>query len=199
MTYRREEIVSDTSQGPGWWQASDGKWYSPEQHPDYRPPPPSPPTETIDPTSGPDSSAQALVQLPLQQPQPVQPFQQPMVVGKVGMVRKPIVVILLSIITFGIYYIFWQYVMFKEMNEYSGQGVGGVVGLIFALLLSIVNIFLLPSEVGQLYGREGQQEPVTGVTGFWVFLPLVGWFVWFVKVQRRVNEFWIAHGAAPAA
>ncbi len=122
-----------------------------------------------------------------------------MVVGKVGMVRKPIVVILLSIITFGIYYIFWQYVMFKEMNEYSGQGVGEVVGLIFALLLSIVNIFLLPSEVGQLYGREGQQEPVTGVTGFWIFLPLVGWFVWFVKVQRRVNEFWIAHGAAPAA
>jgi len=23
--------VSDTSQGPGWWQASDGKWYSPDQ------------------------------------------------------------------------------------------------------------------------------------------------------------------------
>jgi uncharacterized membrane protein len=25
--------MSDTSQGPGWWQASDGKWYSPEQAP----------------------------------------------------------------------------------------------------------------------------------------------------------------------
>ena len=35
--------MSDTSQGPGWWQASDGKWYRPEQHPDYRPPPPPPP------------------------------------------------------------------------------------------------------------------------------------------------------------
>lgn len=23
--------MSDTSQGPGWWQASDGKWYPPEQ------------------------------------------------------------------------------------------------------------------------------------------------------------------------
>ena len=31
------------SGGPGWWQASDGKWYRPEQHPDYRPPPPLPP------------------------------------------------------------------------------------------------------------------------------------------------------------
>jgi hypothetical protein len=25
--------VSDVSQGPGWWLASDGKWYSPEQQP----------------------------------------------------------------------------------------------------------------------------------------------------------------------
>jgi hypothetical protein len=25
--------VSDVSQGPGWWLASDGKWYSPEQKP----------------------------------------------------------------------------------------------------------------------------------------------------------------------
>src|ERR1017187_5797979 len=32
--------VSDTSQGPGWWQASDGKWYPPESA--ARPPPPAP-------------------------------------------------------------------------------------------------------------------------------------------------------------
>jgi len=25
--------VSDTPQGPGWWQASDAKWYPPETHP----------------------------------------------------------------------------------------------------------------------------------------------------------------------
>lgn len=29
--------MSDTSQGPGWWQASDGKWYPPEQQPGYQP------------------------------------------------------------------------------------------------------------------------------------------------------------------
>src|SRR5262245_10048365 len=27
--------MSDSSQGPGWWQASDGKWYPPESHPDH--------------------------------------------------------------------------------------------------------------------------------------------------------------------
>lgn len=29
--------MSEVSMGPGWWQASDGKWYPPEQHPDFRP------------------------------------------------------------------------------------------------------------------------------------------------------------------
>jgi hypothetical protein len=35
--------VSDTSQGPGWWQASDGKWYPPEQAPGYQAPSPGAP------------------------------------------------------------------------------------------------------------------------------------------------------------
>ncbi|MEY2434277.1 MAG: hypothetical protein QOC92_4002 [Acidimicrobiaceae bacterium] len=28
--------MSDQSQGEGWWQAADGKWYAPEQHPDHQ-------------------------------------------------------------------------------------------------------------------------------------------------------------------
>lgn len=32
--------MSDTSQGEGWWLASDGKWYPPESKPLYVPPPP---------------------------------------------------------------------------------------------------------------------------------------------------------------
>ena len=35
--------MSDTSQGPGWWQASDGKWYPPEQAPGYTAPAPGGP------------------------------------------------------------------------------------------------------------------------------------------------------------
>lgn len=35
--------MSDTSQGPGWWQASDGKWYPPELAPGAQPPPPAQP------------------------------------------------------------------------------------------------------------------------------------------------------------
>ena len=28
--------MSDVAQGPGWWIASDGKWYPPESHPSVR-------------------------------------------------------------------------------------------------------------------------------------------------------------------
>jgi len=46
--------MSDVSQGPGWWRASDGKWYAPEQHPNYTPPPPPPPSP---PPTPPQSAA----------------------------------------------------------------------------------------------------------------------------------------------
>ena len=35
--------MSETSQGPGWWMASDGRWYPPELHPGSVPPAPVPP------------------------------------------------------------------------------------------------------------------------------------------------------------
>ena len=53
--------MSDVSQGPGWWQASDGKWYSPEQAPGAQPttPPVTPPTgpPTAPPMGAPGQAA----------------------------------------------------------------------------------------------------------------------------------------------
>jgi hypothetical protein len=34
--------MSDVSHGPAWWQASDGRWYAPELHPNSGHPPPPP-------------------------------------------------------------------------------------------------------------------------------------------------------------
>ena len=113
----------------------------------------------------------------------------------VGKIRSPVSVVLLSIITIGIYGIYWQYASFKEMKEHAGEGIGGGLGLLFALLIGIVNAFLLPSEVGHLYTKDGKTQPISGLSGFWVFLPIVGGIIWMVKVQGRLNEYWEAHGA----
>jgi hypothetical protein len=121
-----------------------------------------------------------------------------MVSGTVGKIRSPLSVILLSIITIGIYSLYWQYASFNEMKEHSGEGIGGGLGLFFAILIGIVNVFLLPAEVGNLYARDGKEKPISGLTGFWTFLPLIGGIIWVVKVQGRLNEYWKAHGATAA-
>jgi len=41
--------MSETPAGPGWWQASDGRWYPPESHPSAQPPPPPPAAPTMPP------------------------------------------------------------------------------------------------------------------------------------------------------
>lgn len=47
--------MTDSSQGPGWWQASDGKWYAPEAHPDFG----GAPTEAVEAASTPPEPPQA--------------------------------------------------------------------------------------------------------------------------------------------
>jgi hypothetical protein len=115
--------------------------------------------------------------------------------GPPGKVRSPVAVIIFSIITLGIYTLYWYYVVFEDLKVRTGQGVGGVVGLILGLCLSIVNWFLLPAEIGNMYTAEGIEKPVSGLTGFWNLIPLVGWIIWFVKVQNAMNHRWEASGA----
>lgn len=44
--------MSDVSQGPGWWQASDGRWYPPTAQPGPAPAPTGPPSPYGPPPAG---------------------------------------------------------------------------------------------------------------------------------------------------
>jgi hypothetical protein len=47
-------MATDPQQGPGWWLASDGKWYPPESHPNFSAPlPPPPPRAPMPPSANP--------------------------------------------------------------------------------------------------------------------------------------------------
>jgi hypothetical protein len=117
--------------------------------------------------------------------------------GPLGKVRSPVVVILLSIVTLGIYHLFWIYYVYKELKDHTSEGIGGVIGLVIALagvatggLVGLVNLFVLPSEIGNMYERAGLEKPVRGVTGFWNLIPLIGTIIWIVKVQNAMNHVW---------
>jgi hypothetical protein len=115
--------------------------------------------------------------------------------GPIGEPRGVLFVIVLSIVTFGIYHLYWFYKSFEEMKRHTGEGIGGVLGLVIAIVFSPIDWFVMPSEIGKMYRGDGRQAPMTGWTGLWLLLPLVGWFVWTVKVQRALNRYWESQAA----
>jgi len=115
--------------------------------------------------------------------------------GPLGERRGIFFVIAITIITFGIYHLYWVYKVYEEMKRHTGDGLGGVLGLVIALVIGVVNYFVIPSEIGQMYRGDGRDAPMSGWTGLWIILPIVGWFVWVVKVQGALNRYWESKGA----
>jgi hypothetical protein len=107
--------------------------------------------------------------------------------------------ILLFIITLGIYGLYWVYKTQEEMKQHTGDGLGGVLGLVVWILISPVSAFVIPSEVGRMYRGASREPPITGWTGLWLFpfgLFVIPAIVWFVKVQGALNRYWESHSAA---
>ena len=161
--------MSEQAQGPGWWQASDGKWYPPEADPGPTPPPAPAMAAGVPGPGG---------------------------LGPLGSRRSIGLIILLSIVTCGVWTIVWSYQNGDELQRHTGQGIGGVGYLFITLLLSPVTMFLLAGEVEQMYRAEGNQNPpITTVWGLWFLLPLIGNIIWYVQIQNAINDYWTAHGA----
>lgn len=118
-----------------------------------------------------------------------------------GTVRSTAICIVLALVTCGIYTIYYYYKAHEEMKQHSGQGIGGVIALVLALFVGFVSPYVLSNEVGMLRQSRGQEERVSAVTGLWFFpgiFILVGPFIWFVKTNGALNDYWISQGAQPA-
>lgn len=125
------------------------------------------------------------------------PASQPPARGPIGKPRSIGISILLAIVTLGIYTYFWVYFQHEEMKNYSGNGLGGVVGVIIYFFVGPVTWFLIPNEVKGLYEGDGRESPVRAIWGLWFLLPIVGAFVWYIKVQGAINDYWVSKGAEP--
>ena len=116
--------------------------------------------------------------------------------GAIGNPRPIGLSILWAILTLGIYTFVWTYRTQEEIKRYSGNGVGGVLGLVIYILISPVTFFVVPSETRYMYeDLDGGTSPVRGITGLWILLPIAGIFVWFFKVQGALNRYWTAKAA----
>lgn len=100
--------------------------------------------------------------------------------------------VLWSVLTFGLYGIYWAYKSHEEIKVHTGEGVGGVVGAVIYFFVGVVTLFLLPIEIEKMYKRDGRPSPVSAVTAFWVLLFVIPWYV---KCQGALNDYWEAKGA----
>jgi Na+/proline symporter len=106
--------------------------------------------------------------------------------------------ILLFIVTVSLYGWYWAFKTHEEMKQHTGDGLGGVLGIVIWILIGAVSAFVIPSEVGKMYQKDGREPPVTGWTGLWLFpfgFLIIPAIVWFVKVQGSLNTYWESKGA----
>jgi hypothetical protein len=115
---------------------------------------------------------------------------EPPVAGSAFKVRSPLAVIIFSLITFGIYALYWYYQLGREMKEYNGSGLGPVANLLLGIFVGIVLAFTIPNDVKATYEAAGKQTNISALTGFWNLIPVLGWIIWVVKVQGRLNDLW---------
>jgi len=102
------------------------------------------------------------------------------------------------IVTLHFYSWYWAFKTQDEMQNHSGEGLGGVLGLVVWILIAPVTAFVIPAEIGKMYAKDGQQPPISGWTGLWFFpfgIFIIPAIVWFVKVQGALNRYWDAKSA----
>lgn len=124
---------------------------------------------------------------------------QPTAARKLGSRREPVVVVLLKVCSLSIYHFIWHYSVLEEMRRFRGKGTSGgtyvgAMALGFCVCLPMIPalafVFHTPALIGAMYREAGLRPPVTGLTGFWTFIPVLGGIVWLFKVQGALNSFW---------
>ena len=110
--------------------------------------------------------------------------------------------ILMFIVTLGFYSWYWAFKTHEEMKQHTGEGLGGVLGLVIWILISFVSAFVIPSEIGKMYEKDGREPPVNGWTGLWLVpgaILIIPAIVWYVKVQGALNRYWMEKARAENA
>lgn len=188
--------MSDISQGEGWWLASDGKWYAPEQHHDYLPPPPvaavqPPPFSQETAYAPPITTAQASPPFPTPPRSQVQGSPS---VAPLGKSRSPAGVLGLSIVTLGIYYLYWYGTINGEIKRHDTHikvTPGWCVVALFIPIANIVTAYMTAARIRQMQLDEGATQTISPVVALLLAIFLgIGYPLY---VASQLSEHWHAH------
>ncbi len=138
---------------------------------------------------------------PAQQPYPGQPWQAPAVVNKLGKTRNPWGVWLLSLVTFGIYHLWWYYTVNRELRDFDHQidvqpGLSLCALLFGGFTFGIVTLVSIARTGGRIATGQrlvGSRNRCSAVVG--VLLFLIGFGI--VYYQSQINKVWDAYGNPP--
>jgi hypothetical protein len=129
--------------------------------------------------------------------------------GARAKIRNPLGVLGLSIITIGIYYIFWWYFINREMRDLGrargvdlGQSPGNSVLAItlgaFIIVPAIVSAWTTTDRIQRTQEVAGVERPAVGPVIFVLLLLIWPVGIWYA--QHELNKAWTAQaGAGPAA
>ena len=121
--------------------------------------------------------------------------------------RNPLGVVGLSIITIGIYYVFWWYFVNREMRDFGrarGTDLGqnptnSVLALTLGWIIivpAIVTLWTTSDRIQRTQEVAGVDRPTNGPIIFVLFLLLAPVGIWYA--QNELNKAWTAQ-ASPAA
>ncbi|SCP96037.1 DUF4234 domain-containing protein [Anaerobium acetethylicum] len=105
--------------------------------------------------------------------------------------REPVVVLLLSIITCGIYYYYWVYQVTKELGMYLQNDNNPVLDLLLSLFCAPYGIYWMykmAKQIAEAQNKAGKFAPVDNSV-LYVILGIFGlWVVTALIMQSTINE-----------
>ena len=115
-----------------------------------------------------------------------------------GKVRSPIGVWLLTLVTFGIYLVYWWYAINKELDDFDDEiDISPVLSAIalFGVITTVVTIVRTGGRIGHAQKRAMGEDDTSGWLG--LLLAFLGLFdVWYY--QAKLNKLWESQGARRA-
>ena len=120
-------------------------------------------------------------------------------------IRRPWVAFLLAIVTLGIYYLYWYYVLNRDLNDYGDRleqgenplrvraGIALLAITIGALLIipPFVSVWRTMGRIKRAQERAGVEDRINHVLGFVLFLIALIFFpIEIPYAQSHVNKVW---------